>query len=89
MMDMTIIRLAEVLADLLGRDDAPPKVYPARYVTVALAAAITGLTDKAIRRKIEDGVWVAGREYMRAPDGAIMVDMQGVEKWVGKGQASK
>jgi hypothetical protein len=33
-------------------------VAPAPYVTIPLAAMITGLTEKAIRRKIENGKWV-------------------------------
>lgn len=29
----------------------------------------TGYSEKAVARKIEDGVWVAGREYVRELDG--------------------
>jgi hypothetical protein len=54
----------------------------ARYVTVPLAAALTGLSEKAIRRKIEEGKWIAGREYRRAPDGGIFISMTGYQKWV-------
>jgi hypothetical protein len=57
-------------------------VAPAPCVTIELAAAITGLTEKAIRRKIEDGKWVEGREFARAPDGGIFVLMDGFRKWV-------
>jgi len=53
-----------------------------RYVRPAVAAAATGLTVKAIERKIEDGKWIEGREYRRAPDGRIYIDMRGFEKWV-------
>ena len=38
------------------------------------AAELTGYSEKAIRRKIEDGVWLEGHEYVRAPDGRILVD---------------
>ena len=62
------------------------QVSPADYVTIPLAAAITGLSDKAIRRKIEDGKWVEGREFRRAPDGHIFVSMPGYRRWVEKGQ---
>jgi hypothetical protein len=34
----------------------------ADYVTIPIAAAITGYSAKAIRRKIEAGVWLEGRE---------------------------
>lgn len=59
-----------------------PSVAPAQYVTIALAAAITGLTEKAIRRKIEDGKWIEGREYRRSPDGGLFVNLKGYERWV-------
>jgi hypothetical protein len=47
-----------------------------------LASAITGYTVKAMERKIERGDWVEGRVYVRAPDGHIMVDVIGFQKWV-------
>ena len=59
-----------------------PIVSPAPYVTVALAATITGLTDKAIRRKMEEGKWLEGREYRRSPDGGIFISMEGYKRWV-------
>ena len=46
------------------------------------AAQVTGYTEKAIRRKIQDGVWLDGYEYHKAPDGRITIDMKGYEKWV-------
>ena len=41
----------------------------------------TGYSPKAVARKIEDGVWVEGREYVRAPDGRRLIDMEGFNKW--------
>lgn len=60
-----------------------------RYVTIALASVMTGLSEKAIRRKIEDGVWRERIEWRRAPDVHLMVGIQGVERRVeadGTGQ---
>lgn len=68
-------------------DNVPPQVAPATYVTVPLASTITGLTEKAIRRKIEDGKWIEGREYRRSPDGGIFISLKGYEKWVEKAAA--
>lgn len=62
-------------------------IAPAPYVTVRLAAAITGLTEKAIRRKIEEGKWLEGREFRRTPDGTIMVSLRGYQQWVEKAMA--
>ena len=56
-------------------------VKPARFVTVELAAAVTGLTPGAIRTKIGKGIWVEGREYLRQ-EGRVFIDMQGFERWV-------
>lgn len=64
-----------------------PPVAPASYVTIALASSITGLTEKAIRRKIEDGKWVEGREFRRSPDGGIFISIKGYEKWVERAMA--
>jgi hypothetical protein len=50
-------------------------------VTVRSAAERTGLTEKAIRRKIDDGVWVCGHEYSRSPTGQIFIDLQAVARW--------
>lgn len=41
-----------------------------------------GYTEKAVERKIETNAWREGREYRRAPDGHIMIDCQGVDRWV-------
>jgi hypothetical protein len=63
------------------------QVAPAPYVTINLASAITGLTRKAIERKIEDGKWIEGREYRRSPDGGIFVSIEGYRKWVERATA--
>jgi len=59
-----------------------PTVTPERYVTTNLYAAISGYSANAIRIKIQRGVWAEGREYVRAPDGTILVDREGVQRWV-------
>lgn len=62
----------------------PPLVVvaPARYVLLPLANAITGYTVKAMERKIERGDWIEGKVWRRAPDGHIMIDIQGYQRWV-------
>ncbi|WP_321792790.1 excisionase [Caballeronia sp. J97] len=69
--------------------NAPVATAPSHgnYVSVALAAALTGLSQKAIRRKIEQGRWLENREYRRAPDGAIFISLQGFQKWVERQEA--
>lgn len=63
------------------------QLAPASYVTIRLASITTGLSEKAIRRKIEEGKWIEGREYRRSPDGGIFISMKGFEKWVEKATA--
>jgi hypothetical protein len=67
--------------------EATIQVAPARFVTIDLASACTGLTEKAIRKKIEDGVWTEGMEYRRqVDDKRIYIDLQGYAKWVERGR---
>jgi hypothetical protein len=67
--------------------EATVQIAPAPYVTVPLAAAITGLSVKAIRRKIEDGKWLEGREYRRSPDGGIFISLKGYQQWLEQAMA--
>ncbi|RYF32077.1 MAG: excisionase [Comamonadaceae bacterium] len=60
----------------------------ARYVRIPKFCAETGYTARAVETKIHRGVWVESRQYRRAPDGCIFIDMEGFEKWVeGQKQA--
>lgn len=62
--------------------EAPILVAPPPYVLIPVAAAITGYSEKAIRRKIDEGVWVEGKHYRKAPDGRIHISIRGYTKWV-------
>ena len=55
-------------------------IQPARFVTIPLAESLTGYTIGAIETKIARGVWVEGREWRRAPDGRVLIDMRGYER---------
>jgi len=60
----------------------PVVVAPARYVLLPLANVLTGYSVKAMERKIERGDWREGKVWRRAPDGHIMIDLQGYHRWV-------
>lgn len=63
--------------------DAPAiTLTPSRFVTISLASAVTGYSPRAIESKIEKGVWLEGVEYVRAPDGRVLVDLVGYGRWV-------
>lgn len=54
----------------------------ARYIRIPKFVEETGYTARAVETKIHRGVWIEGREYRRAPDGNILVDMEGYDRWV-------
>lgn len=62
--------------------EQPVFVAPARYVLLPVANAITGYSVKAMERKIERGDWPEGKLWRRAPDGRILIDLMGYQKWV-------
>jgi len=51
-------------------------------VLLSLASLVTGYTVKAMERKIERGDWVENKVWRRAPDGRILIDLVGYQKWV-------
>lgn len=69
--------------------EPPVRVATQRFVTIELAAVTTGFSPGAIRTKISRAVWVEGREWVRAPDGRVLIDMRGYERWAGAAAASK
>jgi hypothetical protein len=60
----------------------PVVLAPARYVLLPLANLVTGYSVKAMQRKIERGDWPEGKVWRRAPDGRILIDITGYQKWV-------
>ncbi|TKR34140.1 excisionase [Luteimonas gilva] len=53
-----------------------------RYVTIKKFEELTGYTTKAVQSKMARGDWLLDREYLKAPDGRILMDLQGFERWV-------
>jgi len=51
-------------------------------VTVRKASTVTGLTEKAIRRKIEVGKWQRGHHYHVSPDHGIFIDLDAIRNWI-------
>ena len=47
-----------------------------RFVTIRKYAEASGYSAKAIERKIGSGVWTLGNQYVKSPDGRIMVDTE-------------
>lgn len=64
---------------------APVSVTPSvdiQYVLLPIFCALTGYTEKAVRRKIEEGHWREGQHYRKAPDGHILMDLEAFKLWV-------
>lgn len=53
-----------------------------RYVRIKKFCELTGWTERAVQTKIYEGIWKAGHQYRKAPDGNICIDMEGYERWV-------
>jgi len=53
-----------------------------RWMLVPLFCSFTGYSEKAVRRKIEDGIWVQGHHWRKAPDGRVSMDLQAYYNWV-------
>ena len=53
-----------------------------KWVLIPLFCNLTGYTDKAVRRKIEDGVWLQGKHYRKAPDGRVKISLPAYYEWV-------
>jgi len=62
-----------------------------RYVRIPTFSKQSGYSESAIRTKIRDGVWIEKRHWRRAPDGHIVIDVEGYEEWIenGSGLASE
>jgi hypothetical protein len=60
----------------------PIVVGTARYVLLPLANLLTGYSVKAMERKIERGDWQEGKVWKRAPDGRIVIDVLGYQRWI-------
>jgi hypothetical protein len=61
--------------------DAVVEVPAAENVRLVKFEQLTGYTEKAVRRKIEAGVWLEGYEVDRAANGDITVYMPGYYRW--------
>lgn len=52
------------------------------WVTVRKFALETGYTEKAVRNKIDRGDWLRGQVWTKAPDGRILLSIEGFNRWV-------
>jgi hypothetical protein len=68
--------LPPVSRDLFTSTPAMP------HVKLRAFAAGSGYSENALRLKIKRGVWRRGHEFHIAPDGNVLVDLEGYDRWV-------
>lgn len=73
----------------MNRADAKPLLIVSgfEYVKKPVAELLTGYSVKAQERKIEEGVWREGHEWIKAPDGTQLISVKGYNKWVESARA--
>src|SRR3569623_3842911 len=52
------------------------------YKTIPKFAEESGYTEHAIRTKFRDGVWRESEVWVKAPDGRILIIVEGYKSWV-------
>lgn len=67
---------------MVKEDEMGNLIVQLQWVLLPMFCSLTGYTEKAVRRKIEDGVWLQGKHFRKAPDGRITLDIQEYYKWV-------
>lgn len=60
-----------------------------RYLTVKKFSSESGYTEAAIRAKMTDGTWEKDCVWRKAPDGRVLIDIEGYEAWVEMGKPSR
>lgn len=53
-----------------------------KWILIKKLAEISGYSEKAIRGKIEKGVWVQGIQWRYSPDNRIQFNIEEYQKWV-------
>lgn len=59
--------------------------YGIMYKTIRQFSKESGYTEAAIRDKIQKGIWLEDRVFKRAPDGRILISVNGFYEWVENG----
>src|SRR5690348_17223311 len=59
------------------------------YVQIWKFCELTGYTEEAVRAKIKTGVWLQNRVWRKAPDGRILINIDGYRDWVETGMVNK
>lgn len=53
-----------------------------KWVTIKRFARLSGYSEKAIRNKIDRGVWLEKRHWVKAPDGRLQINIPAIQEWI-------
>ena len=56
-------------------------VLPVNLVRIEKFSEMTGYTPSAVRGKIASGDWIEGHQFVKAPDGHILISLEGYHRW--------
>jgi hypothetical protein len=56
-----------------------------RFKTISKFCEESGYTDAAVRGKIREGIWMERKVWRKAPDGHVLIDVEGYNEWVVNG----
>lgn len=55
------------------------------HVTISRFTELSGYSEDAVRSKIKRGDWLENVIWTKAPDGRILINIEGYEWWVQNG----
>lgn len=64
-------------------------MLPIDHVTIERFSELTGYSEFAIRSKIKRGDWRLNEQFFKAPDGRVLMSLEGYAQWVTKGATKK
>lgn len=53
-----------------------------KFVTIKKFSELSGYTEKAIRNKIERGVWLKKIHWIKSPDNRIQINLDAIQDWM-------
>lgn len=62
-------------------DDIKTPASTAKLVKLQKFEQLTGYSPDAVHSKIKRGDWLEGHEFVRAPDGNVLVNLEGYYRW--------
>lgn len=55
---------------------------PIKWIKMEKFCELTGYTRKAIERKRQEGIWIEGKHWKKAPDRHIMINLEEFNQWI-------